>query len=292
MTSRKRSSSGFVQPQTGRSTRRRVGAAPAQMESGTNGDETQGIAASQGVGEVRSKSLGCGHDVGHDDGPQVIPATQESPSSPSTSAPAPGPSYASPATSGPFVQYVPASNRPRSGPPHVCTVCNKSFMRPSTLATHMNIHSGATPYLCGFQGCDARFNARSNATRHRYLHGAAFAQKQADIETGRAARGMTVFAEPVVAPPSGIPMAPPNGPLVSTRGSTSSYEVAGEYGGAWSVDGVEASSEAGPSSVQQPADHEVRWMPVNQVSRGRISYSPIATMGSRGSRKQQKSAGT
>ncbi|KAL1680333.1 hypothetical protein EV122DRAFT_288824 [Schizophyllum commune] len=288
MTSRKRSSSGFGQSQGGRSTRRRANAAPAQPGNGIHGAESQPIGLNPGGVTAAATAVGPGAG-------EAISAVHGSSASSSASAPVAISSHTGPsASNGPFVQYVPrSSNRARNGPPHICTVCNKHFMRPSTLATHMNIHSGATPYICGFQGCDARFNARSNATRHRYLHGAAFAQEQADIETGRAARGMTVFVEPVVAPSSGIPMAPPNGPLVSTRVSTSSsYELAGEYSGSWSVDGAGSSNEAGPSNVQQPADHEVRWMPVNQVSRGRISYSPIATTGSRGSRKQQRSAGT
>lgn len=177
MTSRKRSSSGFVQPQGRRSTRRRANAAPA--ESGANGDETPATAANSGGataastavggGEVRSKTLWRRNDAGHDDGPQAISATQASSaiSAPTPALPA-GLPHTGLSTSGPFVQYVPGSNRTRSGPPHVCTVCNKPFMRcvssayplvkgtldriqanspdprPSTLATHMNIHSGAT----------------------------------------------------------------------------------------------------------------------------------------------------
>ncbi|KAL1710513.1 hypothetical protein EV121DRAFT_192617 [Schizophyllum commune] len=287
MTSRKRSSSGVVQQRGGRSTRRRANAAPAQLVNETHGEGSQPIGLNPGGVTAADTAVGPGAG-------EAISAVHGTSASSSAPAPVAIPSHTGPsASNGPFVQYVPrSSNRARNGPPHICTVCNKHFMRPSTLATHMNIHSGATPYICGFQGCDARFNARSNATRHRYLHGAAFAQEQADIETGRAARGMTVFVEPVVAPASGIPMAPPNGPLVSNRVSASSYEMSGEFGGAWPIEGAGSSNEAGPSSVQQPADHEVRWMPVNQVSRGRISYSPIATTGSRGSRKQQKSAGT
>ncbi|KAI5890545.1 uncharacterized protein SCHCODRAFT_02583769 [Schizophyllum commune H4-8] len=282
MTSRKRSSSGFVQSQGGRSTRRRADAAPAYHGNETHGGEI----ALNSVGATAAEtavSPGAG---------EAISPVQRSSTTSSIPALVATPSHVGPSANGPFVQYVPgSSNRPRNGPPHVCTVCDKHFMRPSTLATHMNIHSGATPYICGFQGCHARFNARSNVTRHRYLHGAAFAQKQGDIETGRAARGMTVFVEPVVASPSGIPMAPPNGPLVSTRVSASSYEMAGEFGAAWSVDDAGSSNEVGPSSAQQPADHEVRWMPVNQVSRGRTSYSPIAMTGSRGSKKQHRNAG-
>ncbi|KAL1695588.1 hypothetical protein GGG16DRAFT_44986 [Schizophyllum commune] len=280
MTSRKRSGSGFVQPQGRRSTRRRANAAPA--ESGANGDETPATAAKSGGATAASTAVGGG---------EAISATQAS-SAPTPAQPA-GPPHTGLSTSGPFVQYVPGSNRTRSGPPHVCTVCNKPFMRPSTLATHMNIHSGATPYLCGFQGCSARFNARSNATRHRYLHGAIFAQQQADIETGSAFRGQTVFVEPIVASSSGMPMdadsMPTNASGVpeSTSASTSAYEVAGE-GGAWSVENGGGSNEAGPST-QQKADHEVRWMPVNQVARGRVSYSPISTTtGSRGSKRQRK----
>ncbi|KAL1706764.1 hypothetical protein EV121DRAFT_169374, partial [Schizophyllum commune] len=48
-------------------------------------------------------------------------------------------------------------------------------------------------FACGYPGCDSRFNARSNALRHRHLHGVEF-------RNAREARGEgTLFAETIVA---------------------------------------------------------------------------------------------
>lgn len=47
-----------------------------------------------------------------------------------------------------------------------CEICKKVCSRPSTLKTHMLIHSGALPFACEFPGCNRRFNVKSNLTRH------------------------------------------------------------------------------------------------------------------------------
>ena len=49
---------------------------------------------------------------------------------------------------------------------HVCRICQKAFERPSTLATHMNSHTGDKPFKCKNPYCDRYFSVRSNMRRH------------------------------------------------------------------------------------------------------------------------------
>ena len=56
-------------------------------------------------------------------------------------------------------------------PRHICTVCDKGFLRPSSLRTHSLTHSGEKPHSCPVVGCDRHgegkgFSVRSNMTRH------------------------------------------------------------------------------------------------------------------------------
>ncbi|KAK0199476.1 hypothetical protein DFS33DRAFT_1481535, partial [Desarmillaria ectypa] len=53
---------------------------------------------------------------------------------------------------------------------HICTICNKRFLRPSSLNVHINTHTGATPYRCSFPGCGKEFNVKSNMLRHYRIH--------------------------------------------------------------------------------------------------------------------------
>ncbi|KAI0092689.1 hypothetical protein BDY19DRAFT_862512, partial [Irpex rosettiformis] len=53
---------------------------------------------------------------------------------------------------------------------HACDVCGRAFNRPSSLAIHINTHTGAQPYVCPFPGCGRKFNVNSNMRRHFRNH--------------------------------------------------------------------------------------------------------------------------
>ncbi|KAI0701539.1 hypothetical protein C8T65DRAFT_579507, partial [Cerioporus squamosus] len=53
---------------------------------------------------------------------------------------------------------------------HCCPHCNKRFNRPSSLAIHVNTHTGAKPFTCAFPGCNRKFNVNSNMRRHYRNH--------------------------------------------------------------------------------------------------------------------------
>ncbi|EKM58824.1 uncharacterized protein PHACADRAFT_112933 [Phanerochaete carnosa HHB-10118-sp] len=53
---------------------------------------------------------------------------------------------------------------------HACPTCSKAFNRPSSLAIHINTHTGAKPFECSFPGCGRRFNVNSNMRRHLRNH--------------------------------------------------------------------------------------------------------------------------
>ncbi|RPD68864.1 hypothetical protein L226DRAFT_312279 [Lentinus tigrinus ALCF2SS1-7] len=53
---------------------------------------------------------------------------------------------------------------------HGCGICHRRFNRPSSLAIHMNSHTGAQPFECPFPGCTRRFSVNSNMRRHYRNH--------------------------------------------------------------------------------------------------------------------------
>lgn len=53
---------------------------------------------------------------------------------------------------------------------YACSICQKRFKRPSSLSTHMNIHTGQRPFPCPSFNCKKSFNAKSNMLRHFKLH--------------------------------------------------------------------------------------------------------------------------
>lgn len=51
-----------------------------------------------------------------------------------------------------------------------CTLCQKKFMRPSSLKIHIYSHTGEKPFHCSFPGCRRRFSVQSNMRRHLRVH--------------------------------------------------------------------------------------------------------------------------
>lgn len=51
-----------------------------------------------------------------------------------------------------------------------CHICGKEFSRPSTLKTHVVVHTEARPFICRYPGCDKSYNVRSNLRRHEKTH--------------------------------------------------------------------------------------------------------------------------
>ncbi|KAI5825717.1 hypothetical protein K523DRAFT_98369 [Schizophyllum commune Tattone D] len=160
-----------------------------------------------------------------------------------------------------------ASPTRRKGPPHICEVCNKHFSRPSMLSTHMNIHTGATPYHCKYPDCLARFNARSNAMRHRFRHGTTFANWQAEADAGE--REGEVWAGGEGGGAGGgegggaETLNPPK------RRPKKMIFVAAEVGPAPPNISPSQATGSGRARRGRHAGSEVRWLPVNQVSRGK-----------------------
>ncbi|RDB21217.1 hypothetical protein Hypma_011750 [Hypsizygus marmoreus] len=52
----------------------------------------------------------------------------------------------------------------------VCPTCWKRFNRPSSLRTHINTHTGETPFRCPWPNCGRGFNVNSNMRRHYRNH--------------------------------------------------------------------------------------------------------------------------
>lgn len=65
---------------------------------------------------------------------------------------------------------LPADKQSDSGRRHACPHCAKRFNRPSSLAIHVNTHTGDKPFKCPFPNCGREFNVNSNMRRHYRKH--------------------------------------------------------------------------------------------------------------------------
>jgi hypothetical protein len=49
---------------------------------------------------------------------------------------------------------------------HICSTCQRSFARRSTLVNHERTHTGEKPFSCTFKGCSQTFAQKGDKTRH------------------------------------------------------------------------------------------------------------------------------
>ncbi|KAL0080746.1 hypothetical protein J3Q64DRAFT_1627859, partial [Phycomyces blakesleeanus] len=51
-----------------------------------------------------------------------------------------------------------------------CSLCPKTFSRPSSLRIHGYSHTGEKPHGCPYPGCGRWFSVQSNMRRHLRVH--------------------------------------------------------------------------------------------------------------------------
>lgn len=67
-------------------------------------------------------------------------------------------------------QYGKTVNRFHKKKINQCKICGKVLTRPSSLHSHMFVHTGDRPYECKWLNCGKTFNVKSNMNRHYKLH--------------------------------------------------------------------------------------------------------------------------
>ncbi|KIP06093.1 hypothetical protein PHLGIDRAFT_471984 [Phlebiopsis gigantea 11061_1 CR5-6] len=66
---------------------------------------------------------------------------------------------------------------------YVCAECHRRFLRPSSLRTHLIVHTGNKPYECPIVGCAKRYSTKSNMKRHARSHRCNDAHSTAGLST-------------------------------------------------------------------------------------------------------------
>ncbi|CDO91750.1 unnamed protein product [Kluyveromyces dobzhanskii CBS 2104] len=70
----------------------------------------------------------------------------------------------------PLSRTVPADGIRTPLKKNQCHICGRICSRPSTLQTHLCIHTGEKPYKCPRRNCNKHFNVKSNMLRHFKKH--------------------------------------------------------------------------------------------------------------------------
>jgi len=64
-----------------------------------------------------------------------------------------------------------------------CTFCEAGFYKESDLKQHLNRHTGAKPFVCSQEDCEASFGFKTALTRHtKNKHGLKPPQEVNDLE--------------------------------------------------------------------------------------------------------------